>query len=45
MSPEDMRMIKKYEGADAVPVAVEEVADEEMYKTVQRKTTNGSSLM
>lgn len=45
MSPDELKMIKKYEGAAAKPVAVEEVADEEMYRPVVRKKLNPSSLI
>lgn len=44
MSPDDLKMIKKYEGMDAVPVAVEEVNDEEMMPIV-RKKKNPNSLI
>ena len=45
MSPDELKLIKKYEGAVAMPVAVEEVADEEMYKPIVRKKMNPSSLI
>lgn len=45
MSAEELKLIKKYEGADAIPVAVQEVPDEEMYKPIVRKKMNPSSLV
>lgn len=44
MSPDDLKMIKKFEGMDAVPVAVEEINDEEMMPIV-RKKKNPNSLI
>ena len=34
MSAEELKLIKKYEGADAIPVAVQEVPDDELYKPI-----------
>lgn len=43
---EDLRMLKKYEGADEMPVAVEEVADDEIYKQpMMRNKKNPNSLI
>lgn len=45
MSNDELKMIKKYEGAIAMPVAVEEVADEEIFKPIVRKKLNPNSLI
>lgn len=45
MSSAELKMIKKYEGAIAMPVAVEEVADEDIFKPIVRKKLNPNSLI